>query len=68
MKTVNFTFEEMNARVARFRDLRAQSDSHDCSGSIPKEVYEAMTAKTLYLLMSPEQQGGPMAQALGTEL
>lgn len=62
MKTVNFTHHEMNARVARFRDLKAQSDSHDSSGSIPKEVYEAMTARTLYLLMAPEEQGGPKAQ------
>ncbi|MBT3401252.1 MAG: cupin domain-containing protein [Rhodospirillaceae bacterium] len=63
MKTVNFTHDEMNSRVARFRDLKAQGDSHDANGNIPKEVYEAMTARTLYLLMSPEQQGGPMAQA-----
>ncbi len=63
MKTVNYTTDEMDTRVARFHELRGQSDSHDSSGNIPKEVYEAMTARTLYLLMSPEQQGGPMAQA-----
>lgn len=63
MKTVNFTYDEMNSRVARFGDLNPQSASHDSESCVPKEVYEAMTARTLYLLMSPENQGGPMAQA-----
>ncbi len=63
MKTVNFTPQEMNARVARFKELKPQSSSYDAEVGIPKEVYEAMTARTLYLLMSPENQGGPMAQA-----
>ncbi|MBT5571905.1 MAG: cupin domain-containing protein [Alphaproteobacteria bacterium] len=63
MKTVNFTHQEMNARVARFKELKPQSGSYDSDVGIPKEVYETMTARTLYLLMSPENQGGPMAQA-----
>ena len=63
MKTVNFTSQEMNARVARFKSLKPQSSAYDSEGGIPQEVYETMTARTLYLLMSPENQGGPMAQA-----
>ncbi len=63
MKTVNFTPDEMNARIARFKQLKPQSASYDADKGIPKEVYETMTARTLYLLMSPENQGGPMAQA-----
>lgn len=62
MKTVQVTPEEMEKRIARFRDLKPQSGSYDAEVGIPKEVYEMMTARTLYLLMSPEKQGGPMAQ------
>jgi len=63
MKTVNFTPEEMNTRIARFKQLKPQSAAYDADKGIPREVYETMTARTLYLLMSPENQGGPMAQA-----
>jgi mannose-6-phosphate isomerase-like protein (cupin superfamily) len=62
MKTKQFTPDEMEARVARFAQLKPQSSSYDAEVGIPKEVYEMMTARTLYLLMSPEEQGGPMAQ------
>lgn len=62
MKTVQVTPEEMETRIARFKDLKPQSGSYDAEVGIPKEVYEMMTARTLYLLMSPEKQGGPMAQ------
>ena len=62
MKTTNFTPKEMEARVARFKKIKPQSSSYDAEVGIPKEVYEMMTARSLYLLMSPENQGGPMAQ------
>lgn len=62
MKTVQVSPEEMQTRIARFKDLRPQSDQHAKNTGLPKEVYEMMTARTLYLLMSPEKQGGPMAQ------
>jgi len=62
MKTLQVTPAEMESRIARFRDLKPQSGSYDSEVGIPKEVYEMMTARTLYLLMSPEKQGGPMAQ------
>ncbi len=62
MKTIQVTPAEMETRIARFKDLKPQSGTYDSKVGIPKEVYEMMTARTLYLLMSPENQGGPMAQ------
>ena len=61
MKTINVTLEEMESRVARFNQITPQSNSYSEEDGIPKEAYEMLTAKTLYLLMSPECQGGPMA-------
>ena len=61
MKTINVTLEEMESRVARFSQISPQSNSYSEEDGIPKEAYEMLTAKTLYLLMSPECQGGPMA-------
>ena len=61
MKTITVTREEMESRVARFSQITPQSNSYSEEDGIPKEAYEMLTAKTLYLLMSPECQGGPMA-------
>ena len=61
MKTITVTLEEMENRVARFSKITPQSNSYSEEDGIPKEAYEMLTAKTLYLLMSPECQGGPMA-------
>jgi len=61
MKTITDTLEEMEKRVARFSQITPQSNSYSEEDGIPKEAYEMLTAKTLYLLMSPECQGGPMA-------
>ena len=61
MKTITVTPEEMERRVARFSQITPQSNSYSEEDGIPKEAYEMLTAKTLYLLMSPECQGGPMA-------
>ena len=61
MKTITVTLEEMERRVARFSQITPQSNSYSEEEGIPKEAYEMLTAKTLYLLMSPECQGGPMA-------
>jgi uncharacterized RmlC-like cupin family protein len=60
MKTIEITPEQMKSRIARFRDLKPQSGYYADSG-VPKEAYEQMTAKALYLMMAPETQGGPMA-------
>ena len=61
MKTITVTREEMESRVARFSQITPQSNSYSEEDGIPKEAYEMLTAKTLYLLMSPECQGGPMS-------
>ena len=61
MKTITVTTEEMERCVARFSQITPQSNSYSEEDGIPKEAYEMLTAKTLYLLMSPECQGGPMA-------
>ena len=62
LKTVNVTPEEMERRIARFSELKPQSALYQEGSGIPREAYELMAAKTLYLLMAPETQGGPMAQ------
>ena len=62
MKTITVSPEEMELRIARFGKITPQSNSYLEANGIPKEAYEMLTAKTLYLLMSPESQGGPMAQ------
>lgn len=69
MKTKQFTPAEMEKYIARFKDMEPQSSGYSDDIGIPKEAYETMTAKTLFLMMSPERQGGPMAQkpAIATE-
>ena len=62
MKTKQFSPQEMEKYIARFKDMKPQSSSYADELGIPREAYEMMTAETLYLLMSPEKQGGPMAQ------
>ena len=62
MQTVNVTPEQMEARVARLDQLQPQSALYEGANGIPREAYELMAAKALYLLMAPENQGGPMAQ------
>ena len=62
VKTKQFTPAEMEKYIARFKDVSKLSSSYSDEMGIPKEAYETMTAKTLYLMMAPEGQGGPMAQ------
>lgn len=62
VKTKQFTPAEMEKYIARFKDVPKLSSSYSDEMGIPKEAYETMTAKTLYLMMAPEGQGGPMAQ------
>jgi hypothetical protein len=49
-----------SGRVRRLIHCPLFSDQ-DQTG-IPREAYELLIAKSLYLLMAPESQGGPMAQ------
>jgi len=62
MKTIDVSPEEMEKRIARFDKLQPQSAMYQDETGIPREAYELMAAKTLFLLMAPESQGGPMAQ------
>lgn len=62
MKTISVSPAEMESRVARFDQLQPQSALYQDETGIPREAYELMAAKTLFLLMAPENQGGPMAQ------
>ena len=62
MDTIEISQEEMAPRIARFADQESQSAHYADTIGIPREAYEIMAAKTLYLMMAPESQGGPMAQ------
>lgn len=61
MRTVQVTPQEMERRVARFRDLKPQSSYYDRDKGIPMAAYEMVTAKTLYTLMAPSDSAGPMS-------
>lgn len=62
MKTVQVTPAEMEKHIARLGNIKPQADLYQEESGIPKEAYELMAAKELYLMMAPETQGGPMAQ------
>ncbi|MBC7781438.1 MAG: cupin domain-containing protein [Proteobacteria bacterium] len=59
--TRSVTPEQMNTRVARFRSLKPQSSYYRKDAGIPSEAYEMVTAKTLYTLMAPSGDAGPMS-------
>lgn len=62
MELTAVTPEQMERRIARFNELQPQSAMYQEESGIPREAYELMAAKALYLLMAPATQGGPMAQ------
>jgi uncharacterized RmlC-like cupin family protein len=62
MKTVEISRADMAPRIARFDKQESQSAHYAAAADIPREAYEIMAAKTLYLMMAPATQGGPMAQ------
>lgn len=62
MQTVQVTPEQMEKRIARLSKMRPQADMYQEESGIPREAYELMAAKELYLMMAPPTQGGPMAQ------
>lgn len=53
--------EEMSRYIARFSDVRPQSEFYSKDQGIPDEAYRAVTARTLYTLMAPSQNSGPMS-------
>ena len=62
MQTIDVSPEEMAPHIARFSEQESQSTHYAEATGIPREAYEIMAAETLYLMMAPETQGGPMAQ------
>lgn len=62
MNTIEVSQSEMAAHIARFADQESQSAHYAEALGIPREAYEIMAAETLYLMMAPVSQGGPMAQ------
>ncbi len=61
MKTVNISPSEMGKHISRFKDLRPQSAYYDEASGIPDEAYQMITAKTLYTLLAPRGNAGPMS-------
>lgn len=62
MQTIDISPEDMAPHIARFREQESQSAHYAEETGIPREAYEIMATETLYLMMAPESQGGPMAQ------
>lgn len=62
METIEISQAEMATRIARFSDQESQSAHYAEALGIPRAAYEIMAAETLYLMMAPASQGGPMAQ------
>src|SRR5260221_7105033 len=62
MTTGRVTPAAMRKRLARFKELKPQSGYYANNVGVPREAYEMMTAETLFLVMAPASQGGPMAQ------
>jgi uncharacterized RmlC-like cupin family protein len=59
--------KEMARRLARFAALRPQSAYYDKDSGIPAEAYEMVTAKTLYTIMAPSRNAGPMSASPAIE-
>lgn len=62
MKTVPFTPEQMESRIARFADLKPQKGEYEKRG-IPTAAFEMLAAKTIYMLMAPAGEKGMTAAA-----
>lgn len=62
MKTIDMTPEEMQARIARFKELRPRTAAYEKAG-IPQEAFQAIAAKNIYSYMANPQAGGANAQA-----
>lgn len=59
--TRTVSVEEMQKQIVRFKDLKPQSSYYAQDQGIPDEAYRAITARTLYTLMAPSQNAGPMS-------
>lgn len=65
MKTVAYTPEEMQARIARLSELAPQGPFYAEKLGIPLGAYQKMTAEEFYLMMSSEALGGPFSASPG---
>jgi uncharacterized RmlC-like cupin family protein len=61
LPTRNVSPAEMLKHIARFSQLKPQSSYYRKDQGIPNEAYQTVTAKTLYTLMAPSQNAGPMS-------
>lgn len=52
METIDITPEEMETRIARLGDLKANKAEFEERGGIPREAYEYVAAKEIFLLMA----------------
>jgi len=57
MKTIHFTPDQMENRIARFARLKPQKGEYEKRG-IPIAAFEMLAAKTIYMLMSPPGDKG----------
>jgi uncharacterized RmlC-like cupin family protein len=60
-KTKRPTQEEMKTRIARFKDLVSTKARHAEDKGVPLEVFEMITAKSTFNIMSPENLGGQLS-------
>jgi quercetin dioxygenase-like cupin family protein len=58
MSKIEFTPEQMNARVARFSDLRPYKDTMNDAHGIAPEAMRMMSPDKVYPIMSPENWAG----------
>jgi uncharacterized RmlC-like cupin family protein len=62
MKTIQIDQEQMEARIARFRELRPRTQAYEKTG-IPQELFHAIAAKNIYSYMANPDAGGANKQA-----
>jgi uncharacterized RmlC-like cupin family protein len=60
-QTQTISPEAMKKYIARFSEVRPQSEFYSKNQGIPDEAYQAVTARTLYTLMAPSANAGPMS-------
>lgn len=62
MITVEVSPQEMEDKyVARFSEMKPQTDEYNEESGLPKDFYDEVLVRNLYLMMAPADQGGPMA-------
>lgn len=61
MKTQPCSPEQMETHIARFAQLAPKSRRYAEDVGIPREAFEMIAAKSIYLLMAPEGAGGANA-------